>query len=320
MSPYLLAYRLLLPLRYGHYLKRANGNRDKCHEALLHGTFYEEYDLYNFADRNDAQRREYLTDALRNKICRRINSRKGERIVADKWLTYQHWKKHYHRRIWRLNGDPDTLHEACTAAMQQGALVVKPGDSCGGRGVRHLIAENDTQWQKTLLDCSGMIAEECIVQDAYLARWNPSSVNTIRMNTFLLNGKVSLFTSFIRTGRQGSFVDNGAAGGLFASIDTSTGTIITDGYDEQGIRYASHPDSNIPFCGEKIPHWNTLQDLATTMALEMPSMTYIGWDFALTPDGWEPVEANRGEFVAQQVTLQRGLRREFETACGLRTP
>ena len=49
-------------------------------------------------------------------------------------------------------------------------------------------------------------------------------------------------------------------------------------------------------------------------------MTYIGWDFALTPDGWEPVEANRGEFVAQQVTLQRGLRREFETACGLRTP
>jgi hypothetical protein len=53
------------------------------------------------------------------------------------------------------------------------------------------------------------------------------------------------------------------------------------------------------------------------MALRMPSMTYIGWDLALTPDGWEPVEANRGEFVAQQMTQGRGLRKEFEKMCGL---
>ena len=48
----------------------------------------------------------------------------------------------------------------------------------------------------------------------------------------------------------------------------------------------------------------------------MPDMVYIGWDMALTPGGWEPVEANRGEFVAQQVTQRRGMRKEFEQLCG----
>jgi hypothetical protein len=51
----------------------------------------------------------------------------------------------------------------------------------------------------------------------------------------------------------------------------------------------------------------------------MDGMTYIGWDMALTLEGWEPVEANRGEFVAQQTTLGRGLRKDFERACGIRS-
>ena len=75
MKPYILLYKTLLPRRYKHYLQRAGGNTDMCHETLLHGTFYEEYELYGFANKDEAARREYLTDAVRNKICRRVNSR-----------------------------------------------------------------------------------------------------------------------------------------------------------------------------------------------------------------------------------------------------
>lgn len=67
-TAYLRAYRLLLPRRYNRYLERADGNVDKCHETLLHGTFYEEYDAFDFAHKDDAQRRAYLTDAVRDKI------------------------------------------------------------------------------------------------------------------------------------------------------------------------------------------------------------------------------------------------------------
>ena len=100
-------------------------------------------------------------------------------------------------------------------------------------------------------------------------------------------------------------------------IDTTTGIIFTDGYDEKCIAHAVHPDSGVPYKGVSIPRWDEAVALAKAMALAMPGMTYIGWDLALTPDGWEPVEANRGEFIAQQITQGRGLRKEFEQACGL---
>lgn len=324
MHPYLLLYKTLLPAKYRHYLQLANGDVDKCHETLLHGTFYEEYDLYGFASKNDAERREYLTDSVRDRICRRVNSRRGERIVGNKWETYKLWGDCFRRRVWLIRSPHDIKTVASqTAGVHE--LVAKPTNQCGGRGVKLICAEDGqgiiAQLEQTVLSngavAQGWMVEERIRQDERLARWNSDSVNTIRMNTFNLRGKVSQFTAFIRTGRQGSFVDNGAQGGLFASIDTTTGRIFTDGFDEHGMRHPSHPDSHVPFQGEQIPQWDALLHLTESMALRLPDMTYIGWDMALTPQGWALVEANRGEFVAQQTTQDRGLRREFERMCGL---
>ena len=315
MKPYILLYKTLLPRRYNHYLQRADGDTDKCHETLLHGTFYDEYELYDFANKDEAARREYLTDAVRNKICRRVNSRQGEKTVADKWLTYCRLRPFYHRHVALLDSD-NTLQELATLGERKGRLVAKPANQCGGRGVQLLCGNTREEWLSLLADKRGYVIEECIEQDERLAQWNPSSVNTIRINTFHRNGQVKLFTSFIRTGRAGSFVDNGFLGGLFASIDTETGMIFTDGYDEKGLPYPKHPDSGVPYRGMQIPRWQELLHLSEEMAKAMPDMVYIGWDMALTPDGWEPVEANRGEFVAQQVTQRRGMRKEFEQLCG----
>ena len=316
MHPYILLYKTLLPKKYRHYMQRAGGDRDMCHETLLHGTFYEEYTVYDFAHKTDEQRRLYLTDALRDKLCRRINSRKGERIIADKFLTYKYFQQYYHRHIWLI--DDNTDHEQIAeAGMCNGRLVAKPPRSCGGNGVHLVTASSIDEWKETIKSLKGFVVEEPIEQDAFMARWNSSSVNTVRMNTILRNGEVKQFAPFLRTGRIGSFVDNGAKGGLFASIDAATGVICTDGYDETGTAHTSHPDSGTPYLGTAIPQWQELLDLTAAMAQSMPDMVYIGWDMALTPDGWEPVEANRGEFIAQQITLNRGLRREFEEICGI---
>lgn len=316
MNLYLLLYKTLLPRRYRHYLQRAGGNKDMCHEALLHGTFYEEYEVYGFATKNAAERREDLTDAVRDKICLRVNSREGSRIVANKYLTYTTLQRYYHRQVWLLHGE-ETMETVVRAGMTQGCLVAKPADNCGGRGVELLTASTESGWRRLLADREGMMVEECIRQVPELAQWNPSSVNTIRINTFRRGNNVEVFTAFIRTGRKGSFVDNGLQGGLFASIDTDTGVIFTDGYDEKSVAHTVHPDSSVPYKGVAIPRWNEAVALAKAMALAMPGMTYIGWDLALTSDGLELVEANRGEFIAQQITQGRGLRREFEQACGL---
>lgn len=316
MNLYILLYKTLFPGQYRSYLQRAGGDADMCHETLLHGTFYEEYEAYGFASKNEAERREYLTDAVRDRICRRVNSRQGNRIVTDKYSTYTVLHRFYHRKVWLLNSKAN-LDEIIRAGMDSGQLVAKPVDNCGGRGVELLTATYEEEWRHLLADKQDMMIEECIQQVPEMARWNPSSVNTIRMNTFRHKDSVRVFTAFIRTGRKGSFVDNGLQGGLFASIDTDSGVIFTDGYDEKCIAHAVHPDSGVPYKGVALPRWDEAVALAKEMALAMPGMTYIGWDLALTAEGWEPVEANRGEFIAQQITQSRGLRREFEHACGL---
>lgn len=316
MNPYILLYKTLLPWKYRTYLERAGGDIDMCHETILHGTFYEEYRAYGFASKSEAERRTYLTDAMRDRICRRVNSRQGERLVANKYLTYCRLKPFYHRKIW-LIADKSAIDEAVAHGLQHGKLVAKPTDKCGGRGVQLLQASDNHSWRMLLNDRQGQVVEECIPQDEKLAQWNPSSVNTVRVNTFNLQGNVSLFTAFLLTGRIGHFVNNGAQGGLFASIDTDSGIIFTHAYDELGTIYPTHPDSGIPYQGTSIPHWRELSDLCRQLALAIPEMTYIGWDMALTPDGWEIVEANRGEFIAQQISQGRGLRREFEQMCGI---
>ena len=318
MHPYILLYKTLFPWKYRHYMELAGGDCDKCHETLLHGTFYEEYDLYRFGDKSEAERREYLTDAERDRICRKVNSRSGERTVADKWKTYQRLKPFYRRQV-ILPKDDASRQAVIALGEREGRLVAKPANQCGGRGVELLQARTREEWAHLLAQHNGYLFEQCIHQDEATARWNADSVNTVRINTFRRDNEVDFFTSFIRTGRKGTFVDNGAQGGIFASIDEATGRVITDGYDEHGNVFLSHPDSGTRYQGEQLPRWEELLTLARNMALAMDGMTYIGWDMALTPDGWEPVEANRGEFVAQQVTLGRGIRGEFMKRCGIGT-
>lgn len=157
------------------------------------------------------------------------------------------------------------------------------------------------------------------MQDAAMARWNSSSVNTIRLCSFRNNNDVSIAYPFIRVGRKGSIVDNGGQGGIFASIDIQTGVICTDGGDEIGNVYPLHPDSSVPFKGVQIPQWKELLDMCREVHASLPSeFYYVGFDFALTAKGWMLIEGNWGQFVAQQTTLHRGLRKEFEDLMGVR--
>lgn len=315
---YLWVYRRLLPKRYGQYLARAGGDRDMCHEALLHGTFYEEYRLYDFANKGEAERRTYLTDAVRNRICLKVNSVEGERVVMNKRLTYQALSEFYHRRLLPL--DTPHLDEAVAMGLSDGALVLKPVGSCGGRGVMLLEGHSREVWLKQLEPyvnpAPQYIVEQRIIQSPDMGCFNTSTVNTIRINTIQRNGRVVHFTAFVLMGRAGSFVNNGAQGGLFAAIDTATGQVITDAFDEKGLRYAAHPDSGEPLRGRFIPQWTELLGITESMARRIKGCTFVAWDMSLTPQGWVLVEANRGEFVAQQITLGRGLRRDFESLTG----
>jgi len=318
MNLYLLIYKTLFRKKYRGYLERANGNEDKLFETLLHKTYYEEYDRYDFAHKGEAERRSYITDDYRNRVCRRINDYHQQVLIMNKYLTAQQLKDYYGRRFLQVKEEAD--REAFLAFVREmGELVAKPVSDCGGRGVRLLRPSESVGWDALfdalLQEQRPFIVEERIQQDPFMSRYNPSSVNTIRINTFQHQGVVRRFTSIFKTGRDGRFVDNGAQGGVMALVDSETGVMLTDAVDDFGHRFAAHPDSGVPFKGTQVPRWEELKAMTTVMARRFPKLTFIGWDMALTPNGWVVVEGNKGEFFAEQIILGHGLRPEFDSLC-----
>ena len=171
----------------------------------------------------------------------------------------------------------------------------------------------------SFLSKGSWIIEEVIKQDSEMASFNESSVNTIRIPSFISEtGEHVILNPTIRTGRKGFVVDNAGAGGITAMIDVQTGIIITDGIDKKYNRYSIHPDSNKQFKGTMIPHWKELKETVEKVHRSLPSRhRYVGFDFALSNNGWILIEGNWGQLIGSQTATQVGVRYQFEKLMNL---
>lgn len=141
----------------------------------------------------------------------------------------------------------------------------------------------------------GYLLEEKITEHPDLARFNPSSVNTCRIVTFMQkSGEINVALAVLRIGAEGKNTDNWHTGGIAASIDPETG-IIGEGVTRPefgGNRYSSHPGTGVTFQGEKIPAWEEITSLACRAAGITPFIRSVGWDIAPTVAGPVLIEAN----------------------------
>ena len=141
-----------------------------------------------------------------------------------------------------------------------------------------------------------MILEELIEQAPEMKMLHPQSVNTLRITTMRVDGKILNVYPVLRVGLGDSFVDNGGSSGLFAGINPETGIVETNFVSE--FEYSlkpleKHPDTGIKSIGFQIPKWNAACDLAQECAEKFDDdINCIAWDIALTPEGWCVVEAN----------------------------
>ena len=92
----------------------------------------------------------------------------------------------------------------------------------------------------------------------------------------------------------------------------------TDGVNEDGIVFESHPDSGVRFKGATIPEWTSL--LSTVEEIHrsiFPNHFYVGWDFAFSKGRWALIEGNWGQFLNQYVD-KKGRKKEFLELLGQR--
>ena len=272
-----------------------------------------EYFLFNFKDKSNSERSQYLTDFIKDTYLKKYAKIERAKQLQDKYYVYDKMKQYYNREACLVSNenDFDTFNAFVTDNPR---FIAKP--NAGSFGANTMIYNLINQDTKTIFNellsyKTHWILEELIEQVPEMAQFNPSSVNSVRIPTFSTKKGYEIFGTFMRVGRKGSVVDNAGAGGIFVKVDEITGEIVSDGFNEQGDVFENHPDSKIRFKGFKIPYYENLKAIAKKCHEDLPGHKYVGWDFALTQDGWVMLEGNWGQFLCQQTAGQRGLKKEF---------
>ena len=243
---------------------------------------------------------------------KRTNSKRAYDLLCDKFMSYDFFKSFYNRDVVLVkDGKGHEKYEDFCAKHTR--FILKPLRSNCGKGIQ-IVDQKELVLSLSVLESSyprGFIVEELISQSSLLAQFHSSSVNTLRINTVNYGKTIEVKWPCLRMGRGDKVVDNAGSGGVFGAIDVVSGKIIAAS-DEFHHVYTVHPDTGIPIVGFEIPLWKEACELAKQLASLIPDCPFVGWDFALTDNGWIMVEGNYGPLLIWQIAVGKGIREEFE--------
>ncbi len=288
---------------------------DFMYSYLRYGSNVENYLTFEFYRKDHKARNEYLT-FKRSKSLKRM-SKLAEPVFLDKAAFNREFKNFIHRK-WL---DSRTVEAGAIESFidELGAVIVKPLDSCFGRGIEKIEAENKAPFIHNVRNGDNYIVEELLVNDEAIRQLNPSSLNTIRIVTCLdKNDGVHIVETLIRIGSTDACIDNAMGGGIACAIDLQTGVIRSDGIDLRGNTFTHHPRSGIKLKGYQIPRWDEVVALVKELALVNKNARLVGWDIAVTPSYLEVIEGNipPGENITQAFK-GRGIYNELKELMGI---
>lgn len=149
-------------------------------------------------------------------------------------------------------------------------------------------------------DNGDFLVEEYFEQHPGLSKFNPSSVNTLRIMIYQKFGKEpQCLGAYLRIGRENSVIDNGTAGGMGSMIDLSTGNLHAATYSlSPESNFTKHPDTGLLIEGETIPNLSAAIDLACQAVTVFPGIHFAGVDVAIGVNGPVIIELNaRADYV-----------------------
>lgn len=281
-----------------------------------YGFEFEEYLYYQFHEKNKKERLRFVAEWEHSGYSYQLNNRRNNNLFDDKWNTYNHFKQYFLRKV-LLCENENSRTEFDLFIKENNSFIVKPLNSSCGRGIQIIDQSSSSEdstdlWGKLVSEYGGrFIIEDLIRQVPEMAKFNPSSVNTVRVPTIRMDDEILIIHPCMRMGKYGNCVDNASAGGIICAVDVDTGRLFTAA-DEHGNVFETHPDSNERIIGFQIPRWEEAKAFVLKLASVVPDNRYTGWDIALTNEGWKLVEANRrGQFI-WQIATKVGFRSEID--------
>lgn len=261
--------------------------------SLKYGIGYLDYHVFGFVDKPARVRKTYMTAHHNVALVRKMNDRDyyyvfDDKCVFDKWFSDFLGRKFMDLR----ESDAADLKAFCEGHE---SVFAKATEKCGGADISRVAITPDLDYDALYKELSGngqFLIEEAIVQHPDMNRLCPSSVNTVRIVTLLLDDGAHFVYALVRMSNGSAVVDNISSGGMYTSVHED-GTLYPLAFcDKTGLTYEEHPMTHTRFADFRIPFFDEAVDMCKRAAEIEPHMRYVGWDVAITPDGPVFVEGN----------------------------
>lgn len=181
--------------------------------------------------------------------------------------------------------------------LNEGRYILKPSvDSGGGKNVQSItitgssiLDENGNQLHLKEINREyngNFLIQHKIEQNDFLAQFNSTSVNSIRIMTYYseYSDQVYMLKSGMRMGRNNSTLDNEKAGGISCGVDIN-GNLTSFALDKHASKYFEHPSSGVIFKGKVIPQYPKMIDIANEIHKTNPHHRILGFDFSMDKEG-----------------------------------
>ena len=192
--------------------------------------------------------------------------------------------------------------------------MVKPACDGQGKGIFAYSYEGDEAAMACHKKLAGetMIVEQMPTQHPQLDRLNPNCLNTVRFTTYTDRDAAHVLMATLRSATDASVVDNFHAGGIAMAVDLETGRVVSDGVDEEGRRFSTHPHTLVPLHGFQLPNWAEALSVVRRASREMynlPRCRFLGWDIAFL---------RNGQIAVIECNWQQGMQTQAPHDCGFR--
>lgn len=268
---------------------------------------------------------DYVSDGEAKEVQDKINDPKLADLVTNKLSFVEHFErggfpvprllgynvsdKLYLREVdtWEVAElfSPRLLKESLDHIMTSWGIAeifLKPIRGSQGLGAyrvtrAHLHIPPEMERLHSAVSKNSYVLQQVVEQHPELSKFNPSSLNTMRIDTFRAPGsEAEILSAFLRVGGKGNYVDNIAAGGVKVGIHLDSGKLQEKAlnlfHGSQTITtFKASPTNGILFDGCQVPMFEEVKQTVIRAAEYIPS-ALVGWDVAVGPAGPVLIEAN----------------------------
>lgn len=172
-------------------------------------------------------------------------------------------------------------------------IILKPSIESGGgvnvmlfklKDDKYLCSDKKDILDEVFLDSkykSNFVIQEKLNSHPDLSKFNPSSVNTIRVLTYrsVVTNEIIILNSVLRVGGEGAVVDNSRAGGVAIGVD-SNGRLNSFATDKNGMKAMQLNDHDLSddYC---IPSFDEILQLSKTIARKNIHHRLLGLDMVV---------------------------------------